>query len=74
MVKLFILYHQMWFYYHKIINFMYPFVFEQINLGELLTENLIINHKVNNTNTYIYFPNSLPRKDLIDTVVHIILA
>ena len=37
------------FYHHKIINFMYPFVLEQINLGELLTENMIIYHKVTNT-------------------------
>ena len=29
----------MWFYYHKNINFIYPFVLEEINLGELLTEN-----------------------------------
>ena len=38
----------MWFYRHKIINFIYPFVFEQIYLGELLTENMIIHN--NNKN------------------------
>ena len=35
------------FYHHTIMNFIYPFVLEQIN-SELLTENKIINHKINN--------------------------
>ena len=38
----------MWFYHHKVINFIYPFALEQINLGEMLTENMIINYKVTN--------------------------
>ena len=37
---------QMWFYNQKTINFIYPFVLEQINFLELLTENIIINYKV----------------------------
>ena len=40
---------QMWFYHHKTINFMYPFVLEQTNLGKLLTENMIINQKITNS-------------------------
>ena len=38
----------MWFYHHKIIYFIYPFVLEQVNLGELLTENMIIHNKITN--------------------------
>ena len=40
----------MWLYHHKLINFMYPFVLDQINLGELLIANMIINHKFTNIN------------------------
>ena len=36
----------MWFYHHKVINFIYPFVLEHLNLGEMLTKNMIINYKV----------------------------
>ena len=42
----------MWFYHHKIINFIYPFALEQLNLGEMLTENMIINYKVTNTKKF----------------------
>ena len=41
---------QMWFYNQKTINVIYPFVLEQINFVELLTENIIINDKVINAN------------------------
>ena len=33
----------MWFYHHKIINFIYPFGLEHTYFGEMLTENMIIN-------------------------------
>ena len=41
---------QMCFYHQKTINFIYPFILEQINFVELLTENIIINYKVTNAN------------------------
>ena len=41
---------QMWFYYHKITNIVYPFVLEDINVVKLLTENMIKHFQVTNTN------------------------
>ena len=54
---------QMWFYHHKTIKFIYPFVLEQINLRELLTENTITNYKVTNTNTKVTYRFQLGQCD-----------